>query len=265
MKFAQELVRDAGRGLPTDAPPILGDGGDCLTHNFLVGSLPVLPRPGFSGGDGHAFKVVDLNLTTRDEAIRRGFGRDGQVARLVGLVPQARRELHLRPAGLGALLGPRSWCRASLSAVLSGCLVTGRRQTETQHCDASSTPPARRPCSPSSSQHRPLPNRRSELGFLPHHETQFGMLVNAALSIFSQVEVALSCAWLDHDRNTGFSGRVSSSNARVIDQTRGSCTLIEVGRSPINPTVCRANTAIPTTMPTSQMTTNQKPTGLSSR
>jgi hypothetical protein len=88
--------------LSTDALPILIDGGGRLPHSLPVGGLPFLVRPGLAGGDGHAFEAVNPNVTLRDDAIRHGLDGGSQVARLVGLVLQARCELHLRPTRLSA-------------------------------------------------------------------------------------------------------------------------------------------------------------------
>ncbi len=116
--------------LPTDALPILSDGGGRLPHSLPVGGLPFLLRPGFAGCDGDAFEVVNPNVAPRDTAVSRGPDGDGQAARLVGPVPQASCELSLQPARLHARREPRCWRRASGSAVLGGCLVTARKQTE---------------------------------------------------------------------------------------------------------------------------------------
>jgi hypothetical protein len=144
----------AGPELPTDALPILIDGCGRLPQSLLVGGLPFLRRPGFAGSDGHAFEAVNLNVTLRDEAIRHGLDGSAHVARLVGLLPQACRELDLRPARLGAWLEPGSWRRAFLGAVLGGRLVTARKQTESEGSDASSSHPAKHSGSPSRPQRR---------------------------------------------------------------------------------------------------------------
>ena len=55
--------------LPTDALPILSDGGGRLPHSLPVGDLPFLLRPGFAGCDGDAFEVVNPNVAPRDNAV----------------------------------------------------------------------------------------------------------------------------------------------------------------------------------------------------